>query len=67
VTDRVRAATPEREQAQDPERKGIVVLIDLERIVAQSEAGSELCDGAQSQRQDSVRSAAGVILIPDPK
>jgi general stress protein 26 len=36
VIDRVWAATPEREQAQDPDRKGIVVLVDLERIVAQS-------------------------------
>ena len=35
VADRVLAATPEGEQAQDPERTGIPLIIDLERVVAQ--------------------------------
>jgi len=35
VADRVFAASPEAEQAQDPERKGIPLIIDLERVVAQ--------------------------------
>jgi hypothetical protein len=36
VNDQVWAATPEREQAQDPERKGVALVVDLDRIVAQS-------------------------------
>jgi hypothetical protein len=35
VNDRVWANTPEREKAQDPERKGIALIIELERIVGQ--------------------------------
>jgi hypothetical protein len=35
VADRVFAAAPEGEQAQDPERAGIPLIIDLERVVAQ--------------------------------
>jgi hypothetical protein len=35
VNDRVWENTPERERAQDPERKGIALVVDLERIVAQ--------------------------------
>ena len=35
VTDQVWAATPEREQAQDPERRGVALLVELERVVAQ--------------------------------
>jgi hypothetical protein len=33
--DRVWAATPERERAQDPDRNGVAVIVDLVRIVAQ--------------------------------
>jgi hypothetical protein len=36
VNDQVWTATPEREQAQDPERKGVALVVDLDRIVAQS-------------------------------
>ena len=35
VADRVFAAAPAGEQAQDPERKGIPLIIDLERVVSQ--------------------------------
>lgn len=34
VNDRVWQHTPEREQARDPERKGIALIVDLERVVA---------------------------------
>ena len=36
MNDKVWAATPEREQAQDPDRNGIALILDLQRIVAQS-------------------------------
>jgi hypothetical protein len=36
VIDQVWEATPDREQAQDPERKGVAIVVDLERVVAQS-------------------------------
>jgi Pyridoxamine 5'-phosphate oxidase len=32
---RVYESSPEQEQAQDPERKGVPMIVDLERIVAQ--------------------------------
>lgn len=35
VNDHVWESTPEREKAQDPERKGIALIVDLERVVAQ--------------------------------
>jgi len=35
VNDRVWASTPEGEKAQDPERKGVALIVDLERVVAQ--------------------------------
>lgn len=34
VNDRVWEHTPEREKARDPERKGIALIVDLERVVA---------------------------------
>jgi hypothetical protein len=38
INDRVWQHTPEREQAQDPERKGIALIVDLARVVAQGRA-----------------------------
>ena len=35
VSDKVWENTPEREKAQDPEHKGIPLIIDVERVVAQ--------------------------------
>ena len=35
VNDQVWAATPQREQAQDPDRRGVALIIELERVVAQ--------------------------------
>lgn len=35
VKDQVWAATPEGEKAQDPERRGVALVVELERIVAQ--------------------------------
>jgi hypothetical protein len=34
VADQVFAASPEPEQAQDPDRKGVALIIELERVVA---------------------------------
>ena len=36
VIDQVWEATPDREQAQDPDRAGVAIVVDLERVVAQS-------------------------------
>ena len=36
VTDQVWTATPEREQAQDPDRHGVALIVELERVVARS-------------------------------
>ena len=35
MNDQVWAATPQREQAQDPDRRGVALIIELERVVAQ--------------------------------
>ena len=35
VTDQVWTATPQREQAQDPDRRGVALIVELERVVAQ--------------------------------
>ena len=35
VNDQVWAATPQGEQAQDPDRRGVALIIELERVVAQ--------------------------------
>jgi hypothetical protein len=34
VADRVWSASPERERAQDAERRGVAVIVELERVVA---------------------------------
>jgi len=38
VIDRVWQHTPEREQAQDPQRNGLALIVDLVRVVAQGRA-----------------------------
>jgi len=38
INDRVWQHTPEREQAQDPERNGIALIVELVRVVAQGRA-----------------------------
>lgn len=35
VNDQVWAATPQGEQAQDPDRRGVALIIELDRVVAQ--------------------------------
>ena len=35
VTDQVWTATPQREQAQDPDRRGVALVVELDRVVAQ--------------------------------
>ena len=35
VNDQVWAATPQREQAQDPDRRGVALIVELQRVVAQ--------------------------------
>jgi hypothetical protein len=35
VNDQVWAATSQREQAQDPDRRGVALIIELERVAAQ--------------------------------
>jgi len=35
VNDNVWAATPDPEQAQDPDRRGVALVVELERVVAQ--------------------------------
>ena len=35
VTDQVWTATPQREQAQDPDRRGVALIVELQRVVAQ--------------------------------